>query len=1023
MKFFSAVSKIFIIFFLYEIGLSQISRSDPRLKKMLKQSGLSIEDAKKIIGSEVNESDFNIKNPNDEYRSSDRVPDQIKSIRQLNESRVISDSSYEVNNAKNVTNKNFLNKSDKLLDDATIKAVKNKVSKDVQKNIDEQTENDAYKDLKETYFGYNIFEGNPEIFQSSVGESIDPNYLIGPGDEIILMLWGETEINKSYVVSRDGYLFIPNVGQVFVNSYTLSELEKKMFKLLKKAYSSLGPDNGLATTFFDVSLGSLSLQPLRIFVLGEVDKPGAYNMKSSSTLFTSLYYFGGPKISGSLREIHLIRDEEKIAVIDFYDYLLTGMRSGDVSLQRDDVIFIPPRVKTITTKGEINKTMKFELKDDEYVDDVIRFAGGLMPSTYIKRVRIDRIQPAALRTKNKVNRTVIDIDLRKIKDLKNSYKLFDGDIMSFFPINNKQENIVTILGHVERPGVYDLGQGLKLMDLIIKSDSLKNNAFLDRVDIVREEELLGQKNLIKVNLNNAISGDPLSNINLKSNDVVTIYNFARMSYSTNVAIKGHVKNPGRKEFYRGMDVYDLVFLGGGFENKKHLKNTYFLKAELYKKNENNEVSEIISFSLDSVLVGKGIANKKIEMGDEIRIYSLSEIFENIEKSVTVSGIVKRPGKYPIDDKTMLSDVIFRAGGMDDIIFKNKVFFERVDVIRKKFNDESPELFSLNLGALLDSTKNYDFKLEKEDKIRVYSNEMFSKTNTVEINGVVKKPGVYPLIERMDLDDLILLAGGFTEQMPSHRVDVHSQVNGKALEDKSVNIKTFNFESNPKSFSKNGTKSKNMYLLSGGDEVVIRDHPSFDGYEYITIEGAVNYPGKYVIQNKNEMVSSIIDRAGGLSPGAYALSSRLLRNQDTVRLSFEKLIKNSRSPSNFAVMDGDLLIIGTKTNLIKMVGEVNAPGNYQYFKNKSIKDYIKLAGGLSEKADSKKIFINYPNGSSKKQKNTIFSPSVADGSIIFVGLKDDLEPFDLTTYVTNLTTIWTDITQAYLLILLTFRSGA
>ena len=1023
MKFFSAISKIFIIFFLYEIGLSQISKTDPRLKKLLKQSGLSIEDAKKIIGSGVNENDLNIDNPNDEYRSSDRVPNQIKSIRQLNESRAISDSIFEDINAKNVINKMSSKKSDDFLNDETIKAVKNKVSKDVKKNIDEQTENDAYENLKETYFGYNVFEGNPEIFQSSVGESIDPNYLIGPGDEIILMLWGETEINKSYVVSRDGYLFIPNVGQVFVNSYTLSELEKKMFKLLKKAYSSLDPNNGAATTFFDVSLGSLSLQPLRVFVLGEVDKPGAYNMKSSSTLFTSLYYFGGPKISGSLREIHLIRDEEKIAVIDFYDYLLTGMRSGDVSLQRDDVIFIPPRVKTITTKGEIKKAMKFELKDDEYIDDIIRFAGGLMPSTYMKRVRIDRIQPAYFRIKNKVNRTVIDIDLRKIKDLKNSSKLFDGDIISFFPIDNKQANIVTIVGNVERPGVYDLGQGLKLMDLIKKSDSLKNNTFLDRVDIVRPDELGGQKNLIKVNLKNAISGDPLSNINLKSNDVVTIYNFARMSYSTNVAINGHVKNPGIKEFYRGMDVYDLVFLGGGFENKKHLKNTYVSKAEMFRKNENDEVTEIITFRLDSVLVGKGIANKKIEMGDEIRIYSVSEIIESTEKSVTVSGVVKRPGKYPVDDKTMLSDVIFRAGGMDDIIFRNKVFMERVDVIRKRINDEFPKLFSFNLSDVLDSSKSYDFKLERDDKIRVYSNDMFSKINTVEIGGEIKKPGEYPLIESMDLDDLILLAGGFKQQMPSHRVDVYSQASEKVLENNSVHIKTFNFESNAKSFSKNDSKHKNRYLLLSGDEVVVRAHPSFDGYKYVTIEGAVNYPGRYVLQNKNEMVSSIIDRAGGLSAVAYPLSSKLLRNKDTVRLSFEKLVKNPRSPSNFSVIDGDLLIIGSKTNLIKIVGEVNAPGNYQYFKNKNIQDYIRLAGGFSEKADSKKIFIKYPDGSSKKQRNIFFSPHVSDGSTIVVGLKDDLEPFDLTTYVTNLTTLWTDITQAYLLILLTFRSGA
>ena len=206
----------------------------------------------------------------------------------------------------------------------------------------------------------NTFKGDPDVFQSSLEESIDPGYLIGPGDEIIIMLWGQTEINEKYTVSRDGYLFIENLGQVFVNSYTLEKLEKKLFKLLKKAYSSLDPPSGNPTTFFDVSLGSLSLKPLRVFVL-EVEKPGAYNIKTSATLFTSLYYFGGPKLSGSLRNIQLIRDEKIIAKIDFYEFLQTGLRKNDVSLQRDDVIFIPQEGKTVTTSGEIGRAMKFEL--------------------------------------------------------------------------------------------------------------------------------------------------------------------------------------------------------------------------------------------------------------------------------------------------------------------------------------------------------------------------------------------------------------------------------------------------------------------------------------------------------------------------------------------------------------------------------------------------------------------------------------------------------------------------------------
>ena len=142
------------------------------------------------------------------------------------------------------------------------------------------------------HFGYDIFN-NPELFQDSQDFFVDPNHVIGPGDEIIIMLWGDIEINSPYIVSKDGYVFIENIGQVFVNGLTLSKLEKKLFNLLKKVYSTLDSSPGNATTFLDVSLGTLTMRPIRIHAVGRINSPGAYNMKQSSTLFSSLFYFRG----------------------------------------------------------------------------------------------------------------------------------------------------------------------------------------------------------------------------------------------------------------------------------------------------------------------------------------------------------------------------------------------------------------------------------------------------------------------------------------------------------------------------------------------------------------------------------------------------------------------------------------------------------------------------------------------------------------------------------------------------------
>jgi Periplasmic protein involved in polysaccharide export len=239
-----------------------------------------------------------------------------------------------------------------------------------------------------SYFGYQIFQGDPSIFQSSTFGSVDPNYNIGPGDEIIVMLWGESQFRESFIVDREGYVFIPDVGQVFVNGLILEDLEKKIFLILSKVYSTLNPINGKPTSFMDISLGNL--RPLRIIVLGEVNQPGAYSVSPSSSLSSSLYYFRGPTTAGSLRDIRLIRGGNTIASIDFYQYLLSGYNPNDIRLQLDDIVFIPPRVKTISIRGQIKRPGIYELKDNEGLKDLIDIAGNLNITAYLKRAQISR---------------------------------------------------------------------------------------------------------------------------------------------------------------------------------------------------------------------------------------------------------------------------------------------------------------------------------------------------------------------------------------------------------------------------------------------------------------------------------------------------------------------------------------------------------------------------------------------------------------------------------------------------------
>ena len=246
------------------------------------------------------------------------------------------------------------------------------------------------------------------------------------------MLWGETQFRQKFKVDREGYIFIPDIGQVFVNGLTLEKLEKKIFKLLSKVYSSLKSSGGRGTTFLDISLGEV--RPLRIMVLGDIAQPGAYSVSPATTLFTSLYYFAGPTSQGSLRDIQLIRNGKNIASVDFYNYLLTGKMVDDVRLQLDDVIFIPKRGKTISLYGEVNRQAIFEIKENEGLNQLLKMAGGLKNTAYLERAQIDRIVPFNERNEYWNDRVLEDFNLGSVINDDKSLVLRDGDQIEIFSI-------------------------------------------------------------------------------------------------------------------------------------------------------------------------------------------------------------------------------------------------------------------------------------------------------------------------------------------------------------------------------------------------------------------------------------------------------------------------------------------------------------------------------------------------------------------------------------------------------------
>ena len=657
-----------IVFFTYSFLFSQSDSQIIQGKKLMRKMGINQKQAIEIA-KEKGYSDKQIQsviNKNKNLKAQGSLSNGFSQSDKINQPAEVKQQRKDTQITEKNAN-NLYNEDDVL-----------KIDDDLVEGIQSNQKDDIPLATKSKYFGYDIFSRDPSLFQASSVGSIDPDYLIGPGDEVIVMLWGETQFREILVVDREGFVFIPEIGQVFVNGLDLQLLESKLFRVLSKSYASLNPVGRKPTTFLDISLGNL--RPLRIQVLGEVAQPGAYVISPSSTLFTSLYYFNGPTIFGSLRDIVLIRKGEKIASIDFYDYLLTGKKPEDQKLQHDDVIFIPQRLKTISIQGAVKRPGIYELKNDETLSDLFEIGGGLKNTAYLDRAQIDRIVPFEERKNLDMDRMIIDINLSDFLKTKEKLFLYDGDDIEIFSIKDLRQNTVRLIGAVNRSGNYDIKDSLSLVELISKADGVVGDAYLKRVDITRTEQDLTET-LIKIDLDKALRGELEHNIMLQSLDVVRVYSITEMVEKDYVTIVGQVNNPGNYTLQKNMSLYDLIFKAGGIIDEKNKKLMYMDRADLVRWSANSSEKELIVFNLDSVLNKNGKAQLMLKPDDLVRIYSKKEI-EGETSNVNISGMVKRPGDYELFKHNMtVYDLLFKAGGLDDPEFSAKIFFDRADLIR------------------------------------------------------------------------------------------------------------------------------------------------------------------------------------------------------------------------------------------------------------------------------------------------------------------------------------------------------
>jgi len=335
--------------------------------------------------------------------------------------------------------------------------------------------------LPTSVFGADFFRLEPGIFAPQSFGPVPESYVLGPGDQVFVDVWGEVEFRLERLVDRDGGVILPKGGKVRCAGRTLGQVAQSVREKLSASYSGIAADGEGGTTFVDVSLGAL--RAIRVYVVGEAAQPGAYELSSVATVFTALYAAGGPGAQGSLRDIRLMRGEKTVATLDLYDYLLSGKRTGDALLREGDTVFVPPRGAAVHVEGEVRRPLTFEMREKEDVRDLIRYAGGFTAEAETDHVHVSRIVPPQERRPEQPDRIFEDLDLR----LKMLHLLRDGDVVRVDRIPDRLESWVEVLGNVKQPGRYQYRDGQTVADLVILAgglwaDTLGERAIIDRTE-------------------------------------------------------------------------------------------------------------------------------------------------------------------------------------------------------------------------------------------------------------------------------------------------------------------------------------------------------------------------------------------------------------------------------------------------------------------------------------------------------------------------------------------------------------
>lgn len=637
------------------------------------------------------------------------------------------------------------------LEGANTDEMKETMKKRQELKVSTASENDV--------FGRNIFNIDKLTFQPNLNMATPENYRLGPGDEVIVDVWGASQNTMRLEISPDGYVNITNLGPVYLNNMTIKDARQLLKQELGKIYAD-------SANNIQVTLGNI--RTIQVNVMGEVRAPGTYALSSLSTVFHALYASGGVSDIGSLRNVQVARGGKTIARLDVYEYIMKGQIQDDIRLQDGDVVIVPTYDELVKITGKVKRPMFYEMKNGESAATLLKCAGGFSSDAYKKSIRVLRKDGKEFSVK-----TVNDIDY-------SAFKLIDGDVVTVDSILNRFNNRLEVKGAVYHPGVFELSGSLNTVrQLVEKADGLLGDAFTGRAVLYRERENL-TKEVLPVDIEGILKGTS-PDIALQKNDILYIPSIHDLQDMGKVTISGEVNKPGSYTYADHMSLEDLVITAGGLKESASLVRVDVSRRIRDPKGttEPDMIGQNFSFGLKDGFVVDGEAGFELQPYDQVFVRRSPSYNEQV--SVTVDGEVLYRGEYTLSTKSeRLSSLIQRAGGVSRYAYVRGAKLRRVaneeelcrmeDVV-KMVRREIGETLATSLGLKVDSTFTVGIDLEAalanpggDADLVLREGDVLTVpeyNNTVKVNGAVMMPNTVSYAKGKSVKYYLSQVGGYS----------------------------------------------------------------------------------------------------------------------------------------------------------------------------------------------------------------------------------------------------------------------